>query len=78
MTLSELEGHLVVASDKTRRAVPLHLQSFLYVPPREARLSDQPNQPFHFRSPPANVQGGPKKPHTILLSTSLLNIDRFS
>jgi len=26
----------------------------------------------------ANIQGGPKKPHTILLSISLLNIDRFS
>ena len=24
------------------------------------------------------IQGGPKKPHTILMSVSLLNIDRFS
>jgi len=28
--------------------------------------------------PKETIQGGPKKPHTILLSISLLNIDRFS
>jgi len=33
MTLSEFEGYtFVVTSDKTRRALPLHLQSFLFWP----------------------------------------------
>ena len=31
LTLSGLEGHFCYCSDKSRRAVPLHLRSFLFM-----------------------------------------------
>jgi len=36
MTLSETEGHVCCYDWQTRRAVPVHLQSFLFLPERHA------------------------------------------